>query len=258
LLEQRKFFPTDLGQLINELLVAHFPTIMDVEFTASMEQNLDKIEEGATDWIAILKAFYGPFKAALDAAKEEMKSVKLSMVPTDIPCKICGGKMVIRWGRNGEFLACETYPECKHTQDFKKDASGKILPVDRDEPELTSEICDKCGKPMAYKQGRYGKFMACSGYPECRNIKAESTGVSCPAEGCTGEIIKKISKRGKVFYACDQYPKCSFALWDRPINKPCPECNAPFLLEKVTKKSGTRLQCDNKECKYTERLEEDE
>jgi len=258
LLEQRKFSPTDLGKLINELLVAHFPAIMNIEFTASMEQNLDRIEEGKTDWLAILKEFYGPFKVTLDAAKEEMKSVKRSIVPTDVPCKACGGKMVIRWGRNGEFLACETYPECKNTQDFKKDSSGNIIPVDREEPELTSEICDKCGKPMAYKQGRYGKFLACSGYPDCRNIKAESTGVSCPEEGCNGQIIKKISKRGKIFYACDQYPKCTFALWDRPVNKSCPECSAPFLLEKVTKKTGTRLQCNNKQCKYTERIEEDE
>lgn len=258
LLEQRKFFPTELGLLINDLLLAHFPAIMDIEFTASMEQNLDKVEDGKINWQTILKDFYGPFKDALDLAKKEMKSVKRSMTPTDVPCKLCDGTMVIRWGRNGEFLACETYPDCKHTQDFEKDSSGKILPLEREEQQATNEQCDKCGKPMVYKEGRYGRFMACSGYPDCRNIKAESSGVGCPEEDCSGALIKKVSKRGKVFYACDQYPKCSFALWDKPINEPCPDCKAPFLIEKTTKKSGTRLQCADKECHYKRSVEEEE
>lgn len=258
LLEQRKFYPTDLGKLINELLIAHFPTIMDIEFTAAMEQNLDKVEEGAADWQAILADFYGPFKEALEHAKTEMKSVKRTMTPTDIPCKSCEGTMVIRWGRNGEFLACENYPDCKHTQDFTKDANGTIIPTERDTPAPTDEKCEKCGKPMVYKQGRFGMFMACSGYPDCRHIKAESTGVSCGEEGCSGEIIKKISKRGKVFYACNRYPACTFALWDRPVKESCPLCSAPFLVEKNTKKAGPQLQCANKSCKYTRNLEEEE
>jgi len=257
-LEQRKFFPTDLGRLVNELLVAHFPSVMDVEFTASLEEQLDQIEEGKTAWLEILKKFYGPFKERLDKAKQEMKSVKKSVVPTDIPCKLCDGKMVIKWGRMGEFLACENFPSCKHTQDFERKEDGTIVPLEREEPQESGEVCDKCGRPMVYKQGRFGTFLACSGYPECKNISPMSTGVKCPEPGCPGEIVQKISKRGKVFYSCNQYPKCKFAIWDKPINRPCPQCGAPYLLEKETKNLGRHLKCPEKSCDYTEKLTGDE
>ncbi|MCJ7603709.1 MAG: type I DNA topoisomerase, partial [Desulfobulbaceae bacterium] len=206
-LEQRKFYPTDLGKLVNDLLVRHFPAIINTEFTASMEQNLDRVEEGSVDWLRILHDFYGPFRQALDQAKNDMKSVKRTAVPTDVKCKLCAGIMVIKWGRKGEFLACENYPECKNTQDFKKDDEGNIVPVGKEEPLPSGAICEKCGQPLVYKNGRYGRFLACSGYPECKHIQAEKTGVQCPEEGCGGELIKKISKKGKVFYSCNHYPK---------------------------------------------------
>lgn len=256
-LEQRKFSPTDLGKLVNELLVQHFPEIMNVEFTASMEQNLDKVEEGQVEWLKILQDFYNPFKETMEKAKKEMRSVKRSATPTDIVCKLCGGGMVIKWGRMGEFLACENYPDCKNTQDFKKDADGKIIPVEKKEPEDSGEVCEKCGKPMVYKFGRYGRFLACSGYPKCKNIQSEKTGVKCPEKGCGGNIVKKVSKRGKVFYSCDRYPKCTYALWDKPVNIPCPLCQAPFLLEKETKKRGRHLKCANKDCGYSKDIEEE-
>lgn len=249
-LEQRKFFPTELGILINGLLLEHFPDIMDIEFTAGMEQNLDKIEEGKVAWLKILQDFYGPFDKALQLAKKEMKSVKRSITPTDIPCQSCAGKMVIRWGKNGEFLACENYPDCRQTMDFKRDTDGKIIPIAREEPQATEEVCEKCGKPMVYKKGKFGQFLACSGYPDCKNIRAEGTGVKCPMEKCGGELVKKISKKGKVFYACNNYPKCTFALWDKPVNQSCPDCGAPFLVEKATKESGIRLQCADKKCGF--------
>lgn len=258
LLEQRKFMPTDLGKLVNELLVAHFPYIMDIDFTASMEQQLDQVEEGKVEWLQILKKFYAPFKATLDKAKQEMKSVKKSAIPTDISCKLCDGKMVIKWGKNGEFLACEKFPDCKHTQDFKKAEDGTIVPLERAEPEESGEHCKKCGKPMVYKRGRYGKFLACSGYPECKHIESIGTGVKCPEEGCQGEIVQKASKRGKVFYSCNQYPKCKFALWDKPVNQPCPDCGASFLLEKDTKKDGHHLKCADKSCGYTKTIGEND
>jgi DNA topoisomerase-1 len=254
-MEERKFQPTVLGKLVNELLVQHFPTIMNVEFTASMEEKLDQVEEGSAQWLQLLKDFYGPFQKRLALAKQEMKSVKKSATPTDIHCTVCEGKMVIKWGRMGEFLACENFPKCKHTQDFKKENDGAIVPIEREEPEESGEACEKCGKPMVHKQGKYGKFLACSGYPDCKNIKAETTGVKCPQDGCDGEIIKKISKRGKVFYSCSRYPKCDFALWDRPVNKECPLCNAPFLLEKTSKKLGDHLKCATKTCKFIQELD---
>lgn len=253
-LTDRKFMPTDLGKLVNELLVAHFPEIMEIEFTASMEERLDQIEEGEIDWLAVLKKFYGPFSETLKKAEAEMQSVKQRIIPTEIPCGLCQGKMVIRWGKNGEFLACENFPECKHTQDFKRTEEGGLVPVPREQPEESGEICDKCGKPMVYKHGKFGKFLACSGYPECKNIRSLGTGVPCPEAGCGGEIVQKISKRGKVFYSCNRYPKCTFALWDKPVNQPCPLCGAPLLLERESKKIGRHLKCAEKSCKFLQKL----
>jgi DNA topoisomerase-1 len=257
-LEKRRFDPTDLGLLVNDLLVKHFPKIMDIEFTAGMEQQLDQVEEGSREWVQLLRDFYGPFKETLEKAHQEMESVKSATKPTDLPCPQCDGMMVIRWGRNGEFLACEKYPECKHTQDFRKDEDGKIVPIARDEPEESGEKCEKCGLPMVYKNGRFGKFLACSGYPDCKHIKAQSTGVPCPEESCSGDIVKKISKRGKVFYSCNRYPKCTFAIWDKPVKKPCPDCGASFLLEKTSKKDGLQLRCADKSCGYSESIDSTE
>ena len=258
LLEARKFMPTDLGKLVNDLLVEHFPAIMDVEFTASMEEQLDKVEEGTTEWLKILQDFYAPFQKTLETAKQEMKSVKRSATPTDIKCDQCGGTMMIKWGRMGEFLACENYPECKNTTDFSKDKDGKIIPKQKEELEETGEVCDKCGSPMVFKHGRFGRFMACSGYPKCKNIKSETTGVKCPEDGCDGDLVKKISKRGKVFYSCNKYPKCTFALWDKPVSQMCPDCGLPYLLEKNTKKDGLHLRCADKKCGYRQDLEGDD
>jgi DNA topoisomerase-1 len=251
MLQQRKFSPTDLGRLVNDLLVEHFPSIMDVEFTASMESNLDKIEEGKSNWTKILKAFYGPFEKTLAAAKQDMKSIKKQGIPTGVPCKLCDGSLVIKWGKTGEFLACENYPDCKHTQNFKKDENGDIVPVEREEPEESGETCEKCGRPMVFKHGRFGKFLACSGYPECKHIKSQTTGVKCPEENCGGELVQKISKKGKVFFSCDKFPKCKYATWDKPIPKKCPQCGKPFLLEKQTRK-GIILNCSDSDCGFSE------
>jgi len=258
LLDQRKFFPTDLGKKINGLLLKHFPAIMDIEFTASMEEQLDQVEEGKVEWLAILRSFYGTFKEALSLAKEEMISVKRAITPTEVPCELCSGKMVIRWGKNGDFLACETYPTCKNTQDFSRGEGGSIVPIKRDEAQESGEVCEKCGKAMVYKQGKYGRFLACSGYPACRHVVAETTGVPCPEANCSGTLVKKVSKRGKVFFSCNQYPKCKFAIWDRPVNTPCPQCSAKFLVEKTSKQTGRRLQCLDKECGYSKGLDEEQ
>ncbi len=255
-LEQRRFHPTELGMLINELLVAHFPSIIDVEFTAAMEEQLDRIAAGAISWQEVLRKFYGPFERLLAEARQHMRSVKRSVTPTDIACEKCGGRMVIRWGKMGEFLACERYPDCRNTMDFRRDPDGTIVPKPRPEPEPSDEICDKCGKPMVYRHGRYGRFLACSGYPACKNIRAQGTGVSCPEEGCDGEIVQKVSKRGKVFYGCNRFPKCKLVLWDKPVPTPCPNCGAPFMVEKTTKAKGTHLWCPT--CKHRQGVSEDD
>ena len=258
--EQRRLRPTSLGMLVTDLLVESFPDILNAEFTAGMEEVLDKIEDGQEDWKKAMERFYQPFSADLERAEKEMRDVKGVGEPTDIACPKCeDGKMTIRWGRNGEFLACSNYPECKSTSNFTRDDQGNVVPQ-KEEEETTDEVCEKCGKPMQFRFSRYGKFLGCSGYPECKNVKKTgksapiSLGVTCP--DCNeGDIQQKSSRRGKIFYSCSRYPKCSFALWDRPITEPCPQCQAPFVVEKTTKRTGTTRRCFREECDYQEAVE---
>ncbi len=247
-LEQRHFVPSELGFVVTDLLVAHFPGILDSKFTAAMEKKLDGIESGSSSWVKVLKDFYVPFSKRLSLAQKEMESVKTNGVPTDIKCDKCGRPMVIKYGKTGEFLACSGYPECKNTKDFTRDRNGNIKIQERE--IQTGEICDKCGRPMVIKKGRFGEFLACSGYPECKNTKPISTGVSCPMPGCTGKLVQRRSRSGKTFYGCSQYPKCKYAVWDRPVAKECPLCGSPILVEKFTKKEGKILKCPVKGCKY--------
>lgn len=242
--------PTELGKVVNGLLVEHFPDVLNVQFTAQMEDSLDHIEEGNKDWVEAVRAFYNPFSKRLEKAQTEMRDVKREEIPTEIICEKCERKMVIKWGRHGRFLACPGYPECKNTKEFVQEASGQVKVV---EPvNGSTEKCEKCGKPMIVKTSRFGKFLACSGYPECKNTKAITTGVKCPQPKCTGELTQKRTKRGRTFYACSRYPDCTFALWDRPLPRPCPDCGAPFLVEKFARHSGPKAVCHNKDCGYQE------
>ena len=181
-----------------------------------------------------------------------MRNIKKEEIPTDIVCEKCGKKMVIKWGRHGQFLACSGYPECKSTKEFTKNSEGTIAVADE---EKTSEVCENCGSPMVVKRGRFGKFLACSKYPECKTVKSivKTTGVKCPEKGCEGEILERKTKRGKAFYGCSKYPNCKYALWDKPINKPCPQCSAPFVVEKYTK-AGTSVKCIAAGCNYKEEV----
>jgi len=257
--EQRRLQPTQLGMLVTDLLVESFPDILNVEFTAGMEAVLDQIEDGQEDWRRAIERFYRPFSADLERAEKEMRDVKGSGEPTAIACTECAdGKMTIRWGRNGEFLACSNYPQCKSTSNFTRDERGQIVPQEK-EQILTDETCEKCGKPMQVRFSRYGKFLGCSGYPECSNIRkpgtpVKSLGVQCP-ECHEGDLLQKWSRRGKVFYSCSRYPKCTFALWDRPVPEPCPRCQASFVVEKTAKQAGTTRRCIREGCDYQEVVE---
>ena len=260
--EQRRLRPTDLGMLITDLLVGSFPDILNAEFTAGMEAVLDRIEEGREDWRRAIERFYTPFASDLAKAEKEMRDVKGDGEPTPIACEECAdGKMAVRWGRNGEFLACSNYPQCKSTRNFTRNDKGEIVMQEK-EDVLTDETCEKCGRPMQIRHGRYGKFLGCSGYPECKTIKkigqpaSKSLGVKCP-ECDEGELQQKYSRRGKVFYGCGRYPDCKYALWDRPIPDPCPACQAPFVVEKATKRAGTTRRCVREECDYQLRIDPD-
>jgi DNA topoisomerase I len=253
--DQRRLRPTELGFLVTDLLVEAFPDVLNVEFTAGMEEELDAIEEGRENWVSTMRRFWEPFAKDLERAEVEMRDVKREERPTEFACEKCGQPMVIKWGRRGEFLACRGYPECKNTRNFTRDEQGNIRPV---EPETTDEKCEKCGRPMQVRFGRYGKFLGCSGYPECRNMqpihKPVPTGVRCLQCG-EGEMMERRSRRGKIFFSCSRYPDCQFVAWDRPIPEPCPRCGAGFVTEKVTKRYGTVRQCVKEECGWREQID---
>ena len=243
-----KFSPTELGIVVNDLLVERFPELIDVSFTAKMEDELDRIEDGKMKWVKVVKAFYKPFSTDLAEAIKTTGRVKPKDIATETICEKCGLPMVIRWGRHGRFLACSGFPKCKNTKPLESQEPG----VNNQQPvsQQTDEVCEKCGSPMVIKSGRYGKFLACSKYPECKNTKPLSIGIKCPKDG--GDIAERRSRRGKPFWSCSNYPECKFATWYKPVSKKCPKCNADFLLEKRDKEGQTILFCHKKECGYKE------
>lgn len=255
------FKPSELGFIVNDLLVESFPNIFNIDFTAKMEDDLDRIEGDEAKAIDVLSSFYTPFKSELDKASEEMLSVKGVGLPTGLKCPECATELKIKVGKNGHFLACSAYPKCSYSRNYNRDEKGVISPVNVPESEITDLVCEKCQKPMVLKHGKYGDFYACSGYPECKNTQStnsngrvNNTGIKCPEKNCSGEIVEKKSKRGKIFYGCSRYPECTFATWDKPVPKICPTCAAIFLLEKTTKKSGTVLHCMAEGCDYKESI----
>jgi DNA topoisomerase-1 len=255
-----RFNPTKLGIVVNALLVLHFPKIMEISFTALMETELDKIEEGQMKWVQVLNDFYTPFSAALSEAQKTMRNVKQELsTPTGEICEKCGSEMVIKWSKNGSFMACSAFPKCKNTKPIiaPKPAVNPSTSSPAGEAKATetpgsAEKCEKCGADMVIRIGRYGQFLACSNYPKCKNAKPIPIG-TCPEPGCGGQIGSKRSRKGKIFYACSNYPKCKFASWDKPVFEKCPECGAVYLVEKFNKTIGQYYQCIK--CEYRRILE---
>lgn len=243
--EKKHLFPADIAYTVNDMLVEHFPDIVDLKFTAKMENNLDEVAEGKIEWVPLLRTFYNPFHENLEKKEKEVKKIKKEDVQTDIECDKCGKTMVIKDGRFGKFLACSGFPECKNTKPVKDNADGE---PEVDE-ETTDEKCPKCGGDMVVKHGRFGKFLSCSNYPECKSIKsiAKGTGVSCP-QCKKGELSEKRTRRGKTFYGCDQYPDCDFALWSKPTGAKCPECKSLVVYG-----AKDTVRCSSKECKWKDK-----
>ncbi len=299
-----RFHPTALGKTVNDVLIeGGFDDLFNVTYTARMEEELDHVEEGKLKWTAALHEFYDKFKDDLSKFKQYTDGIKNIDTPTEEICLKCETKgMVQKFGRFGKYLKCLN---CGATRDAepKAGADGRAAggAVNAEGNGLEEpEACDLCGKPMQLKRGRFGQFLGCTGYPECRNIrkiskggavapppipldekcpvdgaqlvkrfgrfgefiscsnypkckyiKQETTGVACPREGCVGELVVKKSKRGKTFYGCSQYPTCDAVFWNKPVKEICPNCQAPFLLEKTTKKQGTFRYCANEDCGYS-------
>ena len=238
---ERRLQPSELGFLINDLLVESFPDIMTTEFTSKMEDQLDDIEDGNLEWTDALKSFYTPFKIDLERAEEKMKDHKAEVEETDEKCEKCDSPMIIKWGRFGKFMACSGYPDCKNTRDLGKDGETG----DGAKPDEVEGDCDLCKSPLIIKRGRFGKFIACSNYPECKFTKAIGLGIPCPEEACEGEIAPRRSKKGRTFYGCTKYPDCKFTSWEKPVGEACPECKNPFLVEKWKKNEDPSVVCPN-------------
>lgn len=260
-LVNKYFRPSELGFIVNDLLVDNFPDVLDVAFTAKMENDLDRVATAEMDYINLLKQFYGPFEKALETAKSDMLNIKGVGIPTEIKCPECNeNNLNIKIGKNGPFIACNGYPDCSFSRNYERDEKGGLHLVEPSNELAEGKFCEKCEKPMVVKQGRYGEFLACSGYPECKNTQSitngsgKSTGVKCPQKNCEGDIVERKSKRGKIFYGCSNYPECTFATWDLPVDQECPECEFPILVEKTTKKQGTLLKCINEGCDFKQKV----
>jgi DNA topoisomerase-1 len=237
--EKGKLVPTALGRTVNGLLKTFFPTIVDLNFTAKLEEKLDQIEGGKADWVNSLEKFYGAFEKELSLAQEGMKSLKKEEKETDIKCEMCGKNMLLRWGKNGEYILCSGKPACKNKKNVVVGSDGTIKIV---ENEVKGK-CEACGGNLIEKTGRFGRFLACSNYPACKHTEPYSLGFACPNEGCSGKLVEKVSKKKRKFTSCSRYPDCSFATNAEPAEGPCPACGAPtlFLYRKL-------LSCLRKEC----------
>ncbi|MGB4598887.1 MAG: type I DNA topoisomerase [Trichlorobacter sp.] len=248
-LDKKRFFPEDVGMVVNDLLTAHFPKYVDYNFTAGLEEELDQVSRGEKQWKPLLREFWEPFITLLKHKEGEVKKDDLTTEAIDEACPECGKPLAIKLGKRGKFIACTGFKEgCKYTRNLEADSAEAA------EPEISEEKCEKCGLPMLIKDGRYGKYLACSGYPACKNIqplnKPRGTGVPCP-DCKQGELTEKKSRYGKLFYSCNRYPDCKFALWDEPVQQPCPKCGFPLLVKKVYKKKGEFLKCPKEGCDWT-------
>ena len=242
-----RFHPSELGLVVTDLLVESFPQLFDVGFTARMEDRLDAVEDGRENWRDLLGTFWTDFSATLKTAESEMRDVKREEKPTDLDCPRCSEtRLVIKFGKNGSFLACKQYPECTFTSEYDRQDDGSVKI--REEERVGSD-CSACDDgELIYKAGRFGRFVGCTNYPTCKHTEPVKTGVGC-AQCDSGAIIEKQSRRGKIFYACDQYPKCDYAQWDQPIPVACPSCGHPHVDRKVRGRDERRVLLICPSCK---------
>jgi len=242
--EKGKFIPTDLGLFVTDFLLENFSDLMEYEFTVRLEEELDRISERELNWVDYLKSYYALLDKDLQQAMG-VESVKATGIPLEDVCPDCGRKLVIKEGRYGRFKACSGYPDCEYRESLVK---KEVKPLD--------ETCPECGSQMVMRTGRYGNFVACSNYPECKYVKKEKkdTGIPCPQE-CGGTIVRKKTRKGKIFWGCSKYPECDYATWDEPLKQPCPQCGRKFILRRNVIRGDPFLHCSNEECDYKETVE---
>lgn len=248
-MDKRRFMPTDVGRVVNSFLTKYFTQYVDYDFTAHLEDDLDAVSRGEKDWVPLMRDFWRPFKDLVDDTDKNVDRRDVTHEEIDEKCPKCGGKLSIRLGRRGRFIGCMDYPECDYARNLNGDDDSKDAEV------LQGRKCPECESDLVIKHGRYGKFIGCSGYPNCKHIepieKPANTGVECP-ECHKGNILQRKSRYGKIFYSCERYPDCSYAIWNEPLAEPCPKCNWPILSIKTTKKHGTEKVCPQKDCRFSE------
>ncbi len=251
-LEKKRFQPTDVGRIVSTFLTKHFTQYVDYDFTARLEDELDEVSRGEKEWVPLMKEFWYPFKKLVKDKEESVTRAEVTTEAMDEECPKCGKQLNIRLGRRGRFVGCSAYPECDYTRNLDEDRESA-------EPEIVEgRKCPQCDSQLIIRSGRYGKFIGCSGYPDCKYIepleKPTDTGVECPK--CNkGTMLKRKSRRGKIFYSCSTYPDCDYAVWNEPVEGPCPDCNWPILTIKTTKKRGTERVCPQQDCKFSEPFE---
>lgn len=249
IVDKKRFVPTDIGRIVNRFLTGYFTRYVDYQFTAQLEDTLDAISRGEREWVPVLDEFWQPFIQQIHQTDEQVKRKDVTTETLEETCPKCGKPLAIRLGKRGRFIGCTGYPECDYTQDLNNPENEKAAPE-----VVEGRNCPDCGGTLNIKTGRYGRFIGCSNYPECKHIepieKPADTGVECPK--ChNAKILKRKSRKGKIFFSCGSYPKCDYALWNEPIDKPCPKCAWPLLTVKETKRSGRQIICPHEGCGYT-------
>lgn len=253
-LEQKRFYPTDVGRVVSRFLTDHFNQYVDYDFTARLEDELDAVSRGEEEWVPLLDRFWKTFKDRVDHAQTSVKRSDVTHEALDEACPKCGNPLSIRLGRHGRFVGCTHYPECDYTRDLE----GTHRP-EREAPQtVEGRVCPQCNSALQIRQGRYGKFIGCSAYPDCTYIepleKPADTGVVCP-QCQKGTLLKRKSRRGKIFYSCSTYPSCDYAVWNEPLAEPCPRCHWPILTLKVGRGGGEEKVCPQKGCGSSDRAD---
>jgi DNA topoisomerase-1 len=255
-LETKRFFPSDVGRIVNKFLTKYFTQYVDYDFTAKLEDELDDISRGEKEWEPLLEQFWTPFKTLVDTILETVERKDVTQEAIDEKCPTCEKPLSIRLGKHSRFIGCTGYPECKYTRSVDEDKDSAVQPE-----VVEGRECPKCASELCIKVGRYGKFIGCTNYPKCKFIesliKPLDTGVDCP-ECDKGKMLQRKSRFGKIFYSCARYPDCKYAIWNEPLNQPCPKCAWPFVTIKTTKRRGTELVCVHTPCDFTKPYEKPE
>ncbi len=248
--EDGKFKPSEIGVVVTKQLESYFNSIINIDFTSKLENELDQIEAGEVDYLKTLQNFYDSFSISLESAEKEMPKTKLLNQETDIKCDKCGSIMMLKQVKKQRFLACSSYPDCKNIKNFKQDSEGKITIIEK-EIIYSETPCPACGKRMVITKGPYGNYLKCEDYPDCKTVQPITLNINCPKDGCDGKIVERRSKKGRLFYSCSNYPKCDFISWYKPVNEECPKCKSNYLVEKYYKKTDSvKIVCPQKDCGF--------